>query len=85
MYAASASSNEKTYCAKNILVEENELAFLMAEATAGPAQSLLRVNKHCLQRHCMREAGRLQRPHLTHAKVSAGGRRCPILLSPRWG
>ena len=73
-----------TYCAQNILAEEKELLFLRVKPVE-EAESLPRVSKHCLQRHCMRKGGRgrgrLQRPHLTHAKVSAGGLRCPILLS----
>ena len=44
-----------TYCAQNILAEEKELLFLRVKPVE--AESLPRVSKHCLQRHCMRAAG----------------------------
>ena len=61
-----------TYCAQNILAEEKELLFLRVKPVE-EAESLPRVSKHCLQRHCMRAAanslntckGRSGRPPLS--------------------
>ena len=48
-----------TYCAQNILAEDEKELLFLRRVKPVEAESLPRVSKHCLQRHCMRAANSL--------------------------